>query len=244
MTKHPRLVADKISVATTYHLRCHPDDRENRDFGWALCTVNDETGELSIQSDWGSWSHRWNVRHLGSPSLTHFIGDRSACHYLADKLSRERGPRSGEEFDVGATVAKFRRILCERRLEEARSWIDYYRGEDPEDTPDVLVDPPAWATTRPYGINYIRGKGEPLTRGIAREIWDDLAALLECGRSPDLFCERFFGIDGHAWITEEPWEHAVYSPTPGYLVLLHSILPALVAACAERVAASASAGSA
>ena len=234
MTKQPRLVADKITVATTYHLRCLPDDRENRDFGWALCTVNDETGELSIQSDWGNWAHRWNVRHLGAPSLTHFIGDRGSCHYLADKLSREGGPRSGEEFDADATVATFRRILCERRLEEARAWIEYYRDEDPEDTPDVRVDPPHWATTKPYGRSYYSDKGEPLTRGIAREIWDSLGTLLECGRSSDLFCERYFGIPGYAWITDEPWEHVVYSPTPGYLVLLHSILPALVAACAER----------
>ncbi len=232
----PKLKLVSVSSAVTYRF-----EPEGREFGWALCTINDATGELSIQSDWGNWSHRWNIRHLGAPTLTHFIADRSSCDYLANKLSLESGPRSGEEFDAGETVAKFRRMLAERRLEEARAWIEYYRDEDPEDTPDVLDDPPRWATKKPYyGSHHGAGgwhedKGDPLTRGIARAIWDALGNLEECGRSPDLFCERFFRIDGYAWVTEEPWEHTVYTPTPGYRSLVGSILPALIEACIARV---------
>ena len=237
--RHPRLIACRVTTATTYHFRCHPDDRENRDFGWALCTVNDSTGELSIQSDWGSWTHRWSPdpRHLGALTLTHFLGDRASCDYLANKLSRESGTRSGEEFDADETVAKLRRRLSERRLEEARAWIEYYRDDDPGVVPDVLADPPSWAAKRPYSGGY-HDKGEPLTKGNAREIWEALGSLEECGRSADLFCERFFQIRGHEWITDEPWEHAVYAPTAGHLVLLNSILPALVVACAEQVTRS------
>lgn len=234
----PKLKLARTHVATTYTFLPDDADKRHAGFGWAHCTVNDATGELAITSDWGNWSNVWspNPKHLGTPTLTHFIGERGSCHYLADKLSvGNGGPRSGEEFDVDETIAKFRRILCERRLEEARAWIEYYRDDDPEDTPDVLDTPPSWATKKRYTGAFYEREGEPLTRGIAREIWESLGSLHECGRSADLFCERFFRIDGYSWITEEPWERTVYSPTTGYMVLLHGILPALVEACAAEV---------
>lgn len=142
VTRHKRkLVHTHTSVATSYHFRMEGD------MGWALATVNDHTGELTICSDWGNWTHRWNVRHLGAPTLTDFLSDRSSADYLANKLSLEGGPRSGEEFDADETIAEFRRMLAERRREEAGAWVEYYRDEDREDTPDVLGgEPPRWAT--------------------------------------------------------------------------------------------------
>lgn len=80
------------SAPTTY--RFTPDPPVG---GWALATVNDATGELSIQSDWGTWAYRWHTAHLGPgrqsgdgvATLTEFLSCRSpdSCHYIADKLT-------------------------------------------------------------------------------------------------------------------------------------------------------------
>lgn len=197
----PTLKPSGRSEAITFHFT-----NAKHDFGWALCTVNNTTGELQIMSDWGNWAHMWSPKpeHLGAPSLMHFIADRNACHYLADKLCVGNGPRSGEEFDVDATLKRMRRELAERRLEQGREVV------------------PALSERR------------------ARELWDDLGSLVDCGRSADLFLERFYRIDGASrWIAEEPWEQLEYSPTTGYLVLLHGILPALVEACRDHIAKAA-----
>lgn len=199
----PKLKLARTHQATTYHLL-----PEGREFGWALCTVNDATGELLICSDWGNWAHRWSAdpKHLGQPTLTHFIATRSAgSTYLADKLSRETGPRSGTEFDVDETINELRRMLCEARLEEGRNALYFARRAE-------------------------------LCERSARELWEELGSLVDCGRSSELFIERFFRIDGASqWLTSEPWDHLVYTPTTEYTVLLHGILPALVEACAAEV---------
>jgi hypothetical protein len=239
VAKIPTFAFKGTTVATTYRFQV-PEPLG----GWALCTINDATGELSVHSDWGNWSYRWwpSPANLGNPTLTHFIADRDAghCDYLADKLFG--GRRASEEFDVDATIAAMRRTLAERRREEAGAWVEYYRDDPPEESPDVLGgEPPRWANKRPYrGDHYGGGgwwyedKGEPLTKGIAREIWKALGSLAEC-RDSELFCERFFKVPGHVWITDEPWEHLVYSAAFDYQVLCRGILPALVEACAAEV---------
>lgn len=76
------------SVATVYHFRSGPG-RTAWWGGWALCTVNDVTGELAIQSDWTEpCGYRWNVDHIGCPTLTEFLThDRSGHYdYLVGKL--------------------------------------------------------------------------------------------------------------------------------------------------------------
>lgn len=81
-------------------------------FGWAICTVNDATGELAVQSDWGSWCYRWHVESLGKP-LTNFLASANA-NYVADKLAHEQA----NAFDGPLTVAALRKRLCNERLQE------------------------------------------------------------------------------------------------------------------------------
>lgn len=194
----------KLKLARTHQATTYSFVLEGRGMGWALCTVNDATGELLIASDWGNWAHRWSAdpKHLGQPTLTHFIARRGHCHYLADKLC---GRTDGREFDPDKTIEELRRMAAEARLEEGRNSI------------------------------YFGSRAELCERS-ARELWDKLGSLVDCGRSSELFIERFLRIDGASqWLTNEPWEHLVYSPTTEYMVLLHGILPALVEACAAEV---------
>jgi hypothetical protein len=116
MTRDPKLqLVATLQTARTYHLRS-----SERLGGWALCTVNDTTGELLIVSDWGNWSYLWNPKHLGSPSLTHFITDREGYDYLACKLL---SPRDARVLDADKTIAKWRKRLCEQRLSEGREGL-------------------------------------------------------------------------------------------------------------------------
>lgn len=81
-------------------------------FGWIVAHVSDATGVLSIASDWGSWSHRWNIDHLGYPTLTEFLIGRRDIHYIANKLV----PRGREDvLDEKASKDEFKKAICEAR---------------------------------------------------------------------------------------------------------------------------------
>lgn len=224
------------TAAVTFYFR--PDGAHS---GWALATVNNDTGELTIQSDWGNWSHRWSA--AGMPerdgrrvTLMEFIADRTEdyCDYLADKLT---GPEDRNVFSPETTVAELRRLLLANRLEQGRTLIDYYEGEEPEDIPDVgTSDPPR------YGVEWRKvrlrwGEEEwPLTKATARDIYDKLGDL-DGYRDPRDFVDAFYQINGHEWVGEGiEFEHLCYEPTYHYYQLLHGILPAVVRACAKTVA--------
>lgn len=103
------------SAATTYSFSTGGDGWHS----WALCTVNDRTGELLITGDHGNWAYQWSPKpeHLGAPSLTAFIGDRNGVDYIADKL---QGRRGGSRFSAEATAKELQRELIEQRLQSAR----------------------------------------------------------------------------------------------------------------------------
>lgn len=230
----------KVSTsATTYHLR--PD----KGSGWALATVNDETHELTIQSDWGNWAYRWSSSGMATGAdgrrctLTEFLANRDAghCDYIADKLTSHE---ERNRFDSYESVKSMRRSLLAKRLEQGRKHIDYYRDEDPQDRVDVGTDDPKpWGpmdfiTVRPkYGYQDERW---PLTMATARSLYDDLGELEGSDDQRD-FVDRFFQIEGHTWISSEPWhDHLQYEPSPHYYQLLHGMLPALVRACSAEMA--------
>lgn len=110
------------SVATSYSYQFDH-------FGWAIFTVNDSTGELFLQSDWGSWSHRWNVNHLGCPTLTEFISKRADSSYIVGKLGVEQ-----RVHDAHSTEMAVRRRLLDRRRDRS---LD---KEEARDAYDMVLD--------------------------------------------------------------------------------------------------------
>lgn len=175
--------------------------------GWALCTVNDTTGELLIVSDWGNWSHIWNPKHLGSPSLTDFIASREGYDYLASKLLGRDG---AWVLDADATIAAWRKELCKRRLDQGREGAD----------------------NAPYYL----ARENRLDAALARDMWHDLGSLFEDEMHEAIFIEHAGQIEGFTrWISQEPWENTKHRYSHAYRLLVHFLLPALAKACAETL---------
>ncbi len=84
--------------------------------GWAIFTINDDTGEFAINSDWGNYSYRWsaNPKNLGAPSLTDFLRrtlQRDAA-YVIDKFSYTNKADLDPIVDESATRREFKRALA------------------------------------------------------------------------------------------------------------------------------------
>lgn len=196
---------------------------------WALCTVNDTTGELLISSDWGSWSYRWNAsrRNLGDTDLTAFLGDRSGVDYLARKLQNEGS--AARRFSSVLTAKALAATVTARRLEDAREQREY--TEDGDDPPLL-----SYRDTQSYGR---RERIPYLTRETARRIVDDLTELGDeldsCTAGAEhVFWERLQHIDGYwDYGSTEPYEHVRTEQTYEDKILRETILPALIAACAD-----------
>jgi hypothetical protein len=88
-------------------------------FGWAIFSINDVTGELAIQSDWGNYQHRWNTSHLGESHtkhplpLTHFLAINNDPYYVTDKL--HYGTNDREKYSPDLTERSVRQYLLEER---------------------------------------------------------------------------------------------------------------------------------
>lgn len=237
MARAPKLVLASVkAAATTYSFRAEDG------FGsWALCTVNDQTGELFISSDWGGWSHRWNAspQALGAPTLTAFIG-RGDVDYLARKLQREG--HGGRRFSAENTARALRRLLRERRLNDGRCQLagrleddDFHYGRPLPHLQGLYTDAGlplfgGWTVVRQAHTERL----PYLTADTARQIWDAIGDLAnELDRSNgDLFYERLFAIPGFGdYVTNEPWEHGETEQTPEDKALRDIVLPALIQEC-------------
>lgn len=209
--KTPRLKLASTQTAVTYSFRA-----TGGDFGWANCTVNDSTGDLHISSDWGNWSHRWDPRPscLGAPSLTALIGSRNNVDYLARKLQGERG---GKRFSAEKTVTEWRRMLCERRMDDGR--ILMAAGEQA-------------IQNAKYGVPFRR-----LTKEVARNIWEALGEAEENCGGEDSLLFLVHEIDGFTrHVDDTPYESIKYEQTAEDRALREVILPALIEECRGRTA--------
>lgn len=222
------LVSAKVA-ATTYTFETQSDGFKS----WALCTVNDQTGELLITSDFGSWSHRWSASPstLGHPTLTAFIGTRGDVDYIARKLQRDG--RGGMRLSEDGTAKAFRRLLCARRLADGREQLEMRLETGLPLFSCREVPSPTWQdSARKDRLLY-------LTADVARRLQNEVDATVgECSPNVDLMFDRLLRLSGFAdYITEEPWEYMVTELTPEDRALRDVVLPALIEACKATVAA-------
>lgn len=79
--------------------------------GWAILVLDEDTGFVSIQSDYGNWDFIWPPACHGRRSLKHFLCEAD-YPYLAGKFFHGRGE---EEFDFHGTVDKIKRDIIDAR---------------------------------------------------------------------------------------------------------------------------------
>lgn len=238
----PKLVLTSArSVAVTYSF-----ETEGKGFkSWALCTVNDSTGELLITSDWGSWSHRWpaSPEALGHPTLTAFIGTRADVDYLARKL---QGRRGGQRFSAEKTTKELRKLLCSRRLADGREQFER-RLEDEDFVDGKPMKYLAHRFTEaglpifsdrliPAGTFSAPDRTEELPyldADTARRLWDEIESTVDdCGDSDELRSVRLSSLEGFSdYVTEAAWEYSMTEQTPEDRALRDIVLPALIEAC-------------
>jgi hypothetical protein len=106
MPEQLRIRSSSRNTVTAYHFAFEVE-------GWAILTINDDTGEISIQSDWGNYAHRWTPKHTGCPSMHHFFA-KSGPDYFANKFSYEN-PKLKNVPDEERTRKELRALIIERR---------------------------------------------------------------------------------------------------------------------------------
>lgn len=82
---------------------------------WATFTINEYTGEFSVESDWGNYAHRWHTDHIGEPDMEHFIV-RCSAEYILRKFAYDEPVEFGNEFNEEKTKKVFFARIIERRL--------------------------------------------------------------------------------------------------------------------------------
>jgi hypothetical protein len=237
MSKGDLVCTARLRSAVTYSFR-----EEGRS-GWALCTVNDDTCELSINSNHGRWAHRWH-RSGFEVTFTSFLSDIDGADYLADKLCHG----DSRSFSAYETVKRIRRRLCQQRLEDCRELRDR-RLDSPDD--------PRWRSNRaeyddfglPMRAQRESASGDPrrpvflLTKAQARRIWKKLGSF-EDHSNENLFLEEYrrWLHDNEAADYLPDLDNGIFEcmtsvPSVEWKYLHDRLLPALIAAIREDLAA-------
>lgn len=62
---------------------------------WALITLDNDHGDIAIQSDWGTWAYVWPYPGRGDETLKQFLC-RAGTGYIKNKFSYDQG--GGENY--------------------------------------------------------------------------------------------------------------------------------------------------
>jgi len=93
---------------------------------WAAFTINDDTGEFNVQSDWGNWQHRWHVGSIGKRTFTQFLLTCDA-DYIVRKFAYENKADLKNVTDTDETLKAIRARICECRRRRDIRHVDSAR---------------------------------------------------------------------------------------------------------------------
>lgn len=103
-------------VATSYSFQWKP-------INWAIYTINESTGEFSIQSDWQNYSYRWHMNALGPSrhndersTLAEFLA-YAGPDYIVDKLGYSMPDTFKRVLDLEASKKVFQEEILRSRRE-------------------------------------------------------------------------------------------------------------------------------
>ena len=199
-----------VGTAAVYHFRWVKEFSS-----WAIFTVNDATGEFGIQSDWGSWAHRWNIDALGGgKTLTEFLAGRASADYITDKLSYGEPRSFRQEVDHEATIKTWKvKVLNARMLHcQSRGWLAKQLGIEVDHFADSIeVDEAAeiWDDLKRFARNYDLSASEAEATVAIGDMFTSYDALYE-----------FLGGDEFSI-----WESIETRPSWGYTFLRECLLP-------------------
>jgi hypothetical protein len=209
-----------VGTAAVYHFRW-----VGTYSAWAIFTVNDATGEFAIQSDWGSWAHRWNIDALGGgQTLTQFLATCSGPDYITNKLGYGEPRSFSQEVDHNATIKSWKEKVLNARLmgthihKEVAALFgfepDYYAdGLDSEQAADV------WHELKRFDERYNLGQSEA-------------EAIIAIGDMFTSYDALYSFLGGNEL---EIWESIETRPSWAYTFLRECLLPFFFAYLREHV---------
>lgn len=115
MGKVLKLREHTISRPVSYRFVFDEGDSWN---GWAILTINEDTGEVHLQSDYGNYQHRWTPAHTPEKAHAtpmHAFFANASTGYLVDKFGYGGQPDLKSVFDEERTKQEVRALIIESR---------------------------------------------------------------------------------------------------------------------------------